>query len=184
MAAAVATGEEALRACRELAPDIALVDLHLPDMDGISLIRLMSRTAPRVRTLMLSAFGDPIYVTHALAAGASGYLLKTASPEELASAVRAVAAGAAVIDRSLAPGLAAPGSTQSPLQNLSQREQELLGLLVNGKSNKEIAKTLDLSVRTVESYASHLYVKLNVRTRTEAVLAALKLREDVQGDGP
>ncbi len=177
VAAAVGTAEEALACCSTLTPDIVLVDLHLPGMDGISLIRLLSQAAPSVRSIMLSAFGDPIYVTHAFAAGASGYLLKTASPDELAAAVRSVAAGASVLDRSLSPLLTAPLIPPSLLDGLSPREKEILALLADGHSNKEMAQELHLSVRTVESYASHLYVKLNVRTRTEAVVAALRLRE-------
>ncbi len=180
--AAVGSAEEALICVANLQPDIVLVDLHLPDMDGISLVQAIAKTAPAIRTIMLSAFGDPVYVMHAFAAGASGYLLKTASSEELVAAVRSVAAGSTVIDRSLPQLLSTPAPSAVPHVVLSHREQEILALLVDGQSNKEISQSLNLSVRTVESYASHLYVKLNVRTRTEAVLASLKFREGSAGE--
>jgi two-component system, NarL family, response regulator LiaR len=169
------TAEEALELVSDLRPDIALVDVELPGMNGIALARTVADQGLPTRVLILSAYDDYAYVIGALEAGVAGYLLKTSSAQELAAAVRTAAGGALVLDEALSRRLTrrwrtGPGET-SPA--LTAREAEVLRLIARGLPNKQIASQLGLGLRTVESHVSSLLGKLGVSSRTEAALYAV-----------
>jgi DNA-binding NarL/FixJ family response regulator len=171
------TGEEAVRAVTELAPDVVLMDIRMPGMDGIE----ATRQLPRHRVLILTTFGLDEYIIDALRAGASGFLLKDAPTEEVVAAVRAVAAGDAVLSAPVTRQLldqiarrlpAAVSRQPSELDALTQREQEVLRMLASGLSNAEIAAALVVSEATVKSHVSALLGKLGLRDRVQAVIYA------------
>jgi DNA-binding NarL/FixJ family response regulator len=181
------TGEEAVRAANELDPDVVLMDIRMPGMDGIEATRLL----PRQRVLILTTFGLDEYIINALRAGASGFLLKDAPTEEVVAAVRAVAAGDAVLSTAvtrqlldqIARRLPAPVSRQpSALDALTQREQEVLRMLAAGLSNAEIAAALVVSDATVKSHVSALLGKLGLRDRVQAVIYAYENRLVAPGE--
>jgi DNA-binding NarL/FixJ family response regulator len=169
-------GEEAIRAAEAHAPDVVLMDIRMPKVDGIE----ATRRLPRHRVLILTTFGLDEYIVEALRAGASGFLLKDARPQELVGAVRAVAAGDAVLStavtRSLldqiAHRLPAPVAADGALSELTERELEVLRLLAGGRSNAEIAAALVVSEATVKSHVSNLLGKLGLRDRVQAVILA------------
>jgi DNA-binding NarL/FixJ family response regulator len=168
------SAEAALELLRDLRPDVALVDVELPGMNGIALARAIAERAPDVRVIILSAYDDYAYVLGALEAGVAGYLLKTSSARELADAVRAAAGGALVLDQSISRRLSRRWrSGPSPAPALTPRETEVLGLIARGLPNKQIASQLGLGLRTVESHVSSLLGKLGVTSRTEAALSAV-----------
>jgi DNA-binding NarL/FixJ family response regulator len=171
------TGEEAVRAATELAPDVVLMDIRMPGMDGIE----ATRRLPRQRVLILTTFGLDQYIIDALRAGASGFLLKDAPTGEVVAAVRAVAAGDAVLSAPVTRQLldqiarrlpAAVSRQPSELDGLTQREQEVLRMLASGLSNAEIAAALVVSEATVKSHVSALLGKLGLRDRVQAVIYA------------
>jgi DNA-binding NarL/FixJ family response regulator len=179
--AEAADGEEAVRAAHEHAPDVVLMDIRMPGMDGIE----ATRRLPRQRVLILTTFGLDQYILDALRAGASGFLLKDAPTQEVIRAVRAVAAGDAVLSAAVtrqlldqvARRLPAPVSRRSDeLDLLTEREQEVLRMLANGLSNAEIAAALVVSEATVKSHVSHLLGKLGLRDRVQAVIYAYETR--------
>ena len=171
------TGEEAVRAATEYAPDVVLMDIRMPGMDGIE----ATRRLPRQRVLILTTFGLDEYIIDALRAGASGFLLKDAPTREVVAAVRAVAAGDAVLSAAVtrqlldqvARRLPAAGSRlPDGLVTLTEREREVLRMLAAGLSNAEIAAALVVSEATVKSHVSHLLGKLGLRDRVQAVIYA------------
>jgi DNA-binding NarL/FixJ family response regulator len=169
------SAEEALELLRDLRPDIALVDVELPGMNGIALAQTVADQGLPTRVLILSAYDDYAYVIGALEAGVAGYLLKTSSAQELAAAVRTAAGGALVLDEVLSRRLtrrwrSGPGTTAPAL---TTRESEVLRLIAQGLPNKQIASQLGLGLRTVESHVSSLLGKLGVSSRTEAALYAV-----------
>jgi DNA-binding NarL/FixJ family response regulator len=175
------TGEEAVRAATELSPDVVLMDIRMPGMDGIEATRLL----PRQRVLILTTFGLDEYIINALRAGASGFLLKDAPTEEVVAAVRAVAAGDAVLSASVTRQLldqvarrlpAAVSRQPTELDSLTQRELEVLRMLASGLSNAEIAAALVVSEATVKSHVSALLGKLGLRDRVQAVIYAYETR--------
>jgi DNA-binding NarL/FixJ family response regulator len=175
------TGEQAVQAAREHAPDVVLMDIRMPGMDGIE----ATRHLPRQRVLILTTFGLDQYIIEALRAGASGFLLKDAPTHEVVAAVRAVAAGDAVLSGAVtrqlldqvARRLPAPVSRRpDELDLLTEREQEVLRMLANGLSNAEIAEALVVSEATVKSHVSHLLGKLGLRDRVQAVIYAYETR--------
>jgi DNA-binding NarL/FixJ family response regulator len=169
------TGEEAIRLALDLNPSVMLVDVQLEGMNGIDVIRAVARIAHQVRCVVLSAYDDYVYITEAFEAGACGYLLKTVSAAELVGAVRAAAAGATVTDERVSKPLMERWRSKRPTTGrLTPRETDVLRLLVKGSSNKEIAATLGVGLRTVEGYVSNVFAKCGVRSRTEAVLYALR----------
>jgi DNA-binding NarL/FixJ family response regulator len=179
------SGEEALELLGDLGPDIALVDVELPGMNGIALARAVSERALRTRVLILSAYDDYAYVIGALEAGVTGFLLKTSSARELADAVRTAAGGALVLDESLSRRLtrrwrSGPGVASAAL---TARETDVLRLIARGLPNKQIASQLGLGLRTVESHVSSLLGKLGVSSRTEAALYAASHRDASAGQG-
>ena len=168
-------GDEAVELVARLQPDVVLLDLRLPGLPGIEAARRIARESPRTRVLIVTAHDDEDYVLEALQAGAAGYLLKTAPSYELLEAVHAVAAGATVLEPSVSAALArrwtrtdGPGGVQ-----LSSRELEVLRLTAHGLANKDMARKLGLSLRTVEGHLSRTFTKLGVASRTEAVFLAL-----------
>lgn len=169
------SAEEALGVVPHLRPDVLLVDIELPDMNGVALVRALDRQLLELRALVVSAYDDYAYVMEALDAGVAGYLLKTASGHELADAVRTVAGGALVLDAAISKRLAKHWREPEPTSasELTPREVDVLQLLGRGMSNKKIATELDLGVRTVESHVSNILGKLGVSSRTEAALFAV-----------
>jgi DNA-binding NarL/FixJ family response regulator len=169
------TGPAALRLIQQTAPDVAVIDISLPELNGIELAKRLAETCPGVRLLALTVHEDRAYVQPLLQAGARGYLLKRSAAEDLVRAIRAVAAGGVYLDPSVAdkalpaPPRRANGSKTAPDEELSQRESEVLRLTAQGFSNKEIAGRLDVSVKTVETYKARAAEKLGLRTRADIV---------------
>jgi len=173
-----ASAEDALERLGEIRPDVMLVDVELPAMNGITLARASAERAPETRVVVLSAYDNYAYVVEALEAGVAGYLLKTASSRELAQAVRTVAGGALVLDEAVSRRLAGRwrGEAGGLPGELTSRENDVLRLLGEGLSNKQIAARLELGLRTVEGYVSNVLAKLGVASRTEAALYAVSRR--------
>lgn len=169
----VATGEEAVDAVAALRPEIVLVDLRLPGIDGISAMREISRAVAGVRYVVLSAYGDKRLLSDAIAAGAGGYVLKGSPPEDLLRAIRTVAAGRAFVDPSLSPMLVMADGAGSN-GTLSEREREILGLLAEGLHTGEIARRIGLSIETVKADTRRAIERLGASTRTHAVAMALR----------
>jgi DNA-binding NarL/FixJ family response regulator len=166
-------GDEAVEVIERLAPDVVLLDMRLPGMNGIEVARAVTGKHREIRVLLLSAYDDEEYVAEALNAGASGYMLKTTPGAKLVEAVRAVHSGATVLQDELSHKLAMramhPGASGP---RLSERELDVLRLTARGMSSKEIAGRLQISQRTVEGHLNNIYSKLGVNSRTEAVVHA------------
>ncbi|GGZ67900.1 response regulator transcription factor [Streptomyces subrutilus] len=160
-------GDEILAAALDVKPDIAIIDIDLPGLDGLSAAVQIHEHLPECRTLMLTSLGRPGTLRRALAAQVSGYLLKDDSPKELASAIRRVVAGQRVIDSKLA--LAAWSGLESPL---TDRETEVLRMAAQGAEATEIAGELHLSTGTVRNYLTTVVAKLNARNRVDAIRIA------------
>lgn len=175
----VADGEEALAAAARLRPDVVLMDLVMPKLDGVGAMRELRRLLPSVRVLVLTSFSTDDRVLPAIQAGAAGYLLKSVEPAELLRAVRAAHAGEAIIDPAVAPRLVAaianpPASRDDHGGRLTGREQEVLALIARGFANKRIALELGISEKTVKAHVGHLLAKLGVADRTQAALHAVR----------
>ncbi|MEX2599197.1 MAG: response regulator transcription factor [Dehalococcoidia bacterium] len=172
------SGEEAVRLARELHPDVVVMDVSMAGMNGIEATRAIKAEQPGTAVLVLSAHGHHPYVIAALDAGAGGYLLKTVPMRELIGAIRALPAGEAVLEKSVAARLFSSashsfkGEAESP--DLTQRELQVLRLSVRGMSNKEIGQELGLAERTVQAHFSSIFSRLGVGSRMEAVLQAIK----------
>ena len=169
-------GREAVHLARELTPDVVVMDISMPDLNGIEAARQIRVRAPSVRVVMLSMHANREHVHQALAAGADGYVLKESAAAEVAAAVRAVAAGRRYLSPSIeAAMLEAGGSAaRGPLESLSTRERQVLQLVVEGGSSAEIARTVHLSPKTVETYRSRLMKKLGVHDVTALVKFAVQ----------
>jgi two-component system response regulator DesR len=165
--AEVADGREILPAVRRHRPDVAVLDIDLPGIDGLASAALLNEHAPDCRVLILTAHGQPGTLRRALGARVSGFLLKDAPPDQLAKAIRTVAAGGRVVDPQLA--LSAWGTSENPL---SYREVEVLRLAAGGADAVEIAATLFLSTGTVRNYLANAVTKLNARNRVDAIRVA------------
>jgi DNA-binding NarL/FixJ family response regulator len=168
------SGEEGLVLIDQARPDVAVVDVNLPGMTGLDLAAELRRRCPSVAVLIVSAYDDAAYLSEALDVGVSGYLLKTATATEFLDAVRAVADGVFVLDRALSGRLRRQRGQTTGVEGLTQRETDVLRLLVLGRSNKQIARELGLGLRTIETHVSNLLAKLGVLSRTEAVAYALR----------
>ncbi|WP_248963521.1 response regulator transcription factor [Sphaerisporangium perillae] len=184
-------GKEALRRTRELLPDVVLMDLHMPGADGITATSAIIAESPGVRVLALSTFDLDDHVVDALRAGASGFLPKDISPEELVEGVRVVHRGEAAVAPRLLTRLigtfvqaARPRHTATPdaLAGLTDREQEVLTLIARGRSNAEISATLHLAASTVKNHVTSLFAKIGVRDRAQAVIAAYEAGLITPGD--
>ena len=174
-------GEEAINLTSQLKPDILVMDIMMPKLDGLEASRQIKKIAPNTAILILTAYDDDNYVLGLLEAGATGYLLKSARGQDLVEAVRAIKAGESVlhpkiIERLLKQALAKPveGTDRKIKDILSDREMEMLKLLATGMSNKEIAERLCLSLRTVKAHMSNIFTKMNVASRSEALVDALR----------
>ena len=168
-----ASGEEALRMIPETNPDVVLMDIFLPRMSGIECTARLKELLPKLRIIILTAVEDDELVFMALEAGADGYLLKRTKPEDLHTALLEVLGGGAPmtseVARRVVESFRRPVKPREPAVRLSAREEEVLILLSKGYANKEIAEQLSLGVETVGSHLKHIYEKLHVRSRTEAV---------------
>jgi len=173
---AVGTASEALAACGALEPDIVLLDINLPDRSGIEVAREMRVTMPRVGVIALSAYDDEAYILALAEAGVRGYLLKTATDGEIASAVLAVAAGGSVFALAVTEALLrhAMRGEVAEERRLTERELDVLRCLAEGRTNRDIGRRLGISERTVQAHLSRVFGKLGVGSRTEAVAVALK----------
>ncbi|MGH2813399.1 MAG: response regulator [Actinomycetota bacterium] len=172
-------GRELLTLVDSHRPDVVLVDIRMPDMDGLEAVRQLRARFPETKALMLTVHDEEAYVTEAVRAGATGYLLKTVSGEELIKGILTVAEGKAMLHPAVTRKLIdefsdlARGEGRDEPQ-LSQREQEVLQLLAYGKANKEIARELGIGAQTVKTHVSHIFAKLGAADRTGAVALALR----------
>lgn len=174
-------GEEAVRLTASQRPDVAIVDIAMPRLNGIEVTKQIKALCPATAVLILTAYDDDQYVFALLEAGAAGYLLKNVRRRDLIEAVRAVNAGESVLHPAIARKVIdrfahPPGkpTEESALDQLSERELEVLKLAAKGMSNKDIAQHLTLSVRTVQAHLSAVFSKMQVGSRTEAVVQALQ----------
>jgi NarL family two-component system response regulator LiaR len=168
-------GEEAIRLCERLQPDVVLMDLLMPKMDGVTATRIIKERWPRIQVIALTSFKEKEYVEGALKAGANGYLLKNVSAEELVSAIRRAVAGQPSLSPEAAQVLIQKVNEPAPPgQDMTDREKEILALMVEGLSNNEIAARLVVSQSTAKFHVSNILSKLGVTTRTEAVALAVK----------
>jgi DNA-binding NarL/FixJ family response regulator len=170
----VHTGEEALEAVERLKPQVVLMDVRLPGIDGVSAVKRIQQSVPSVQFVMFSAYGDKRLLSDALAAGARGYVMKGSPPEDLVRAIRTVAEGKAFVDPSLSPMLLIKEGAPTAEQALSEREREILQLLAEGYHTEEVARRIGLSVETVKSDTKRVIAKLQADTRTHAVAIALR----------
>ena len=169
---AAADGEEAVALCADHDPDVVLMDLEMPVLDGIEATRRIVEAQPRVAVVVLTSFSDREQILRALDAGAVGYLLKDAEPAELERAVRAAARGEAPLDPRAGRALLQDRASGSPLDGLSEREREVLAMVARGLPNKLIARELGISEKTVKAHLTSVYRTIGVTDRTQAALWA------------
>jgi two-component system, NarL family, response regulator NreC len=175
------TGREALKAIPELRPDLAIVDLGMPLLNGIEVARQLSRRMPMLRILILSMHSEEAYITQAMQSGAHGYVLKDCADTELIGAVMAVAAGKSYFSPAAARVMLddyvrqlAQKGIADRFESLSEREREIFQLIAEGHSNKEIARMLSISAATAETHRAHIFQKLDVHNTAELVLYAVR----------
>jgi len=177
------TGQEALEQARALMPDVILMDIKMPDLDGVAATRALRREMPHVGVIFCTMFEDDEFVFAALKAGGRGYILKESDPETMLRAIRAVAHGESLLSPAIAQKVMrqfaalpadAPGGCASLCDDLTEREREVLTLVGKGCSNKEIALQLSLSEKTVKNHIANIFSKLHVYDRTQAVLYAIR----------
>ncbi len=175
VAGEAADGEEAIAVAEGLDPDVVLMDLVMPKLDGLGAMRELRERVPRARVIVLTSFLDDDKLLPALRAGAAGYLLKNAPPPELARAVRAAHAGEALLDPVVAARLVETlAGDGDPLDRLTPREREVLELIGRGFPNKRIARRLEVSEKTVKTHVGHVLAKLGVTDRTQAAVVAVR----------
>jgi DNA-binding NarL/FixJ family response regulator len=172
-----ADGEAAVRAAEAWQPDVVLMDLVMPRLDGVGAMRELRRRLPSARVIVLTSFPDDDRLLPAIQAGAAGYLLKNADPQEVVRAVRAAHAGEALLDPGVAARLLeaiAQRPDSEPAERLTPREREVLALIARGMPNKLIARELEISEKTVKTHVGHVLAKLGVTDRTQAALQAVR----------
>jgi NarL family two-component system response regulator LiaR len=168
-------GAEAIQRCAAILPDVVLMDMHMPGMDGVSATRAIRQQFPQIQVLALTSFKEGELIQNALEAGAIGYLLKDVSADELARAIRAAYSGRATLSPEVAQALVQTAN-QPPARglDLTEREREVLTLMIEGLNNTQIAARLTVSPSTIKSHVSNILSKLGVSSRTEAVTFALR----------
>lgn len=168
-----ANGKQALEICSSTNPDVILMDLVMPVMDGLEATRTILKNFPQIKILALTSFSEEISVEEALKSGAMGYMLKDASIDELARAIRNANIGKPTISPEAAEALVSLVKANSPGKKLTPREKEVIELLVAGLTNPQIARKMNVEASTIKSHVSHILEKLDVKTRSEAVSYAL-----------
>jgi NarL family two-component system response regulator LiaR len=170
-------GLEAVRLAKQLQPDVVLMDLKMPEMDGVAATRELRAQHPKLRVIVLTSFAEDNMVQGALQAGATGYLLKNVTGADLANAIRAAHAGRMTLSSEATEALVhAAANPIVPADELTEREREVLALMVDGLSNQEIANRLFLSLGTVKFHTGNIYSKLGVDSRVAAVTLAIQRR--------
>ncbi len=181
-----ADGKEAVKKARELTPDVVLMDISMPNMNGVEATRRIKKENPQIRVVVLTMYADEEYIFDLVSAGAAGYLLKDADSAQIAKAIRAVSRGESMIHPTIASKILnefsqlasgkSPGRQNSSQrhEDLSEREVSVLRLLSDGKTNKEIANDLSLSDKTVKNHLHNIFQKLNATDRTQAVVLAIR----------
>ena len=173
-----ANAEDALKDLPQVRPDVVLMDINLPGMNGVQCVRQLKTLLPQIQVMMLTVYEDTENIFNALAAGASGYMLKRTSSKELLEAIQDVQRGGSPmtmhIARKVVQSFQRTSASAQSTENLSEREQQVLDLLSQGLMYKEIAEKLGISYETVHTYIRRIYEKLQVRTRTEAVAKFLR----------
>jgi NarL family two-component system response regulator LiaR len=177
IAGEAASGEEAVRLAAEQVPDVVLMDLVMPGMDGVEATRRVRQVSPRSQVVVLTSYHDDVHIFPAIKAGALSYLLKDVGPEELVGAIRAAARGEAVLHPQVATRVmqelrGARGEVPNPIAELTDREMEVLRLVAEGLPNAQIAERLVLSEKTVKGYVSNILSKLYLADRTQAAVFA------------
>ncbi|MCP4543709.1 MAG: response regulator transcription factor [Chloroflexi bacterium] len=177
--AEAATGREALEHARTLMPDVILMDIKMPDMDGVQAARILHREMPHVGIIFVTSLGDDEFVFQGLQAGGRGYILKDSGLETMLRAIRAVSHGESLLGPNIAQRVlrqvSVPPKRQTPLlDELTPRELEVLTLIAEGCSNKKIAKELSISEKTVKNHINNVFSKLHVYDRTQAMLYAIR----------
>lgn len=172
-------GQEAVDRAREAAPDVVLLDINMPGLGGLEAVPILQREAPRARILILTQYEHADYVRRFLRLGVAGYVLKKAAGAELISAIRAANRGGLVLDPAIARDALKEAETGSapaddPYEALTERERQVLKLVAEGRSNKEIASLLDISVKTAMTHREHVMQKLNLHSRTDLTRFALR----------
>ena len=174
------SGEEGVKAVQDKLPDVVLMDMVLPGIDGVEATRRIKSASPSTQVIVLTSFTDDDKVFPAIKAGAISYLLKDVQPEELAKAIRAAQRNEAVLHPEVAAKLMqefnAPRPAENSAEQLTEREMDVLRLIARGKSNKEIADTLIISEKTVKTHVSNILSKLHLADRTQAAIYALRQR--------
>jgi DNA-binding NarL/FixJ family response regulator len=165
-------GNEAIDRVVELSPDVVLMDLSMPELDGVEATRWVSEHHPASHVLVLTSFSDQTRILDALAAGADGYLLKHTDPDDIANAIRAVHAGGSPLDPKAARTLLESRRTRTHTPDLTDREREVLTLVRDGLANKQIARRLGIAERTVKAHLTSIFQRLGVTDRTQAALWA------------
>uniref|UniRef100_A0A7C4PPB9 Response regulator transcription factor n=1 Tax=Anaerolinea thermolimosa TaxID=229919 RepID=A0A7C4PPB9_9CHLR len=176
--AEASNGQEACEQLKQTTPDVAVLDIQMPIMSGIEVTRWIRSNRMPVGILVLTAYDDDPYVQAVLRAGANGYILKTADPQEIIQAIRDVFHGKSVLDAALAQRLIVKLTQQeeiAPAESLTDRELQILSLAAKGYTNKAIAVQLGISDRTVQNHLANIFQKLNAQSRTEAVMRAVSL---------
>lgn len=176
-------GEEAVELARTLRPDVMLLDIRMKESDGLQALPQIKAVSPRTSVIMLTTYANPGYLARAISGGASGYLSKETDPDQIVRAVQAAAAGDELIDRTLLraalehavdPSPPSPEPTELEVDPLSDREREVLRLIVSGLSNQAIGDALSISLPTVKTHVQHILQKLHVSDRTQAALLAVR----------
>ena len=165
-------GEQAVTICTAERPDVLLLDLSMPDLDGIEVTRRLAEGAPETRIVVFTSFSDRERIVQALDAGAIGYLLKDAEPDEIHAAIRAASRGESPLAPKAAAALLAERGTRPTTVDLTAREREVLALVVAGMANKQIARRLGISEKTVKGHLTNLFQRIGVADRTQAALWA------------
>jgi DNA-binding NarL/FixJ family response regulator len=174
-----ASGEEAIAACERVRPDLVLMDVAMPGLGGLEATLAIRRQHPAVRVLVLTQHENPEYVRRFIKAGAAGYVLKRSAGADLARAIRAVMEGGLVLDPAIARTVVDEAGSASPsgdaaYESLTSREKQVLKLVAEGRSNKEVADVLEISVKTAMTHREHLMQKLGIHNRTDLIRFAIR----------